>query len=143
MPRHVRKGDTVVVTSGKDRGKAGEVLHVYPDDDRVLVGGPGNPGGYPLGEYLVLRPVDLQPYPALVGNRPGRLGKDQAAARIREYHPAASSLAGEVGIICLQVKSKERQAEPVLAGLGTMTGTAVTTGLGKHRLDVVPETPLE
>jgi len=39
MPKHVRKGDTVVVTSGKDRGKTGEVLHVYPDDDRVLVQG--------------------------------------------------------------------------------------------------------
>ena len=39
MPRHVRKGDTVIVTGGKDRGKTGEVLHVYPADDRVLVQG--------------------------------------------------------------------------------------------------------
>ncbi len=39
MPRHVRKGDSVIVTSGKDKGKTGEVLHVYPEDDRVLVQG--------------------------------------------------------------------------------------------------------
>jgi large subunit ribosomal protein L24 len=39
MPRHVRKGDSVIVTGGKDRGKTGEVLHVYPSDDRVLVQG--------------------------------------------------------------------------------------------------------
>lgn len=39
MPRHVRKGDSVIVTGGKDRGKTGEVLHVYPADDRVLVQG--------------------------------------------------------------------------------------------------------
>jgi len=39
MPRHVRKGDTVIVTSGRDRGKTGEILHVYPKDDRVLVQG--------------------------------------------------------------------------------------------------------
>jgi len=39
MPRHVRKGDTVIVTSGRDRGKTGEILHVYPADDRVLVQG--------------------------------------------------------------------------------------------------------
>ncbi|MCB9837940.1 MAG: 50S ribosomal protein L24 [Phycisphaeraceae bacterium] len=39
MPRHVRKGDTVIVTSGKDKGKTGAVLHVYPADDRVLVQG--------------------------------------------------------------------------------------------------------
>jgi large subunit ribosomal protein L24 len=39
MPRHVRKGDTVICTSGKDRGKTGEVLHVYPATDRVLVQG--------------------------------------------------------------------------------------------------------
>lgn len=39
MPRHVRKGDSVIITGGKDRGKTGEILHVYPSDDRVLVQG--------------------------------------------------------------------------------------------------------
>ena len=39
MARHVRKGDLVVVTAGKDRGRQGKVLRVIPDDDRVVVEG--------------------------------------------------------------------------------------------------------
>lgn len=38
MPRHVRQGDTVVITSGDARGKRGTVLRVLADD-RVLVQG--------------------------------------------------------------------------------------------------------
>ena len=33
----LRKGDTVVVLSGKDRGKTGKVLSVLPDRERALV----------------------------------------------------------------------------------------------------------
>lgn len=36
---HVRKKDTVVVISGKDKGKVGEVLEVYPKNKKVLVEG--------------------------------------------------------------------------------------------------------
>lgn len=36
---HVKKGDTVVVISGKDKGKKGRVLAAYPKDQRVLVEG--------------------------------------------------------------------------------------------------------
>ena len=35
----IRKGDNVVVTTGKDSGKTGEVLVVFPDTLRVLVRG--------------------------------------------------------------------------------------------------------
>ena len=35
----IRKGDTVQVISGKDKGVTGTVLVVYPDSDRVLVEG--------------------------------------------------------------------------------------------------------
>ena len=52
----IRKGDKVIVTTGKDKGKSGEVLRVLRDEARVLVRGvnmikrhtrpaPGNPGG--------------------------------------------------------------------------------------------------
>ncbi|MBI2525317.1 MAG: 50S ribosomal protein L24 [Candidatus Rokubacteria bacterium] len=34
---HVRKGDTVVVVAGRERGKRGKVLRVFPADGRVLV----------------------------------------------------------------------------------------------------------
>lgn len=36
---HVRRKDTVVVISGKDKGKVGEVLAVLPKKGRVLVEG--------------------------------------------------------------------------------------------------------
>jgi large subunit ribosomal protein L24 len=52
----VKKGDTVVVIAGKDKGKTGEVLRVLPSELRVVVQGVnmvkrhtrpamGNPGG--------------------------------------------------------------------------------------------------
>lgn len=34
---HVKKGDTVVVITGKDKGKKGKVLHVLPKKNRVIV----------------------------------------------------------------------------------------------------------
>src|SRR5438445_13020876 len=34
---HVRKGDTVVVMAGKDRGKSGKVLNVFRLDRRVTI----------------------------------------------------------------------------------------------------------
>ncbi|MGD8192764.1 50S ribosomal protein L24 [Brevibacillus ginsengisoli] len=36
---HVKKGDTVIVIAGKDKGKKGRVLAAYPKKDRVLVEG--------------------------------------------------------------------------------------------------------
>ena len=52
----IRKGDKVVVITGKDKGKTGEVLRVLPKDARLVVQGVnmvkrhtkpamGNPGG--------------------------------------------------------------------------------------------------
>jgi large subunit ribosomal protein L24 len=52
----IKKGDKVVVLTGRDKGKSGEVLRVLRDDNRVVVQGvnmvkrhtrpqPGNPGG--------------------------------------------------------------------------------------------------
>jgi large subunit ribosomal protein L24 len=40
MPKlKIKKGDNVVVISGRDKGKRGEVLRVFPDDNRVIVQG--------------------------------------------------------------------------------------------------------
>jgi large subunit ribosomal protein L24 len=36
---HVKKGDEVVVITGKDKGKKGRVLASFPTDSRVLVEG--------------------------------------------------------------------------------------------------------
>ena len=56
MAARIRKGDVVLVTTGKSKGRRGEVLRVFPDDNRVIVQGVhvakrhtkqsvGNPGG--------------------------------------------------------------------------------------------------
>jgi large subunit ribosomal protein L24 len=39
MPARIKKGDEVVVISGKDRGKRGTVLRVEPRQDRLYVEG--------------------------------------------------------------------------------------------------------
>jgi len=53
---NVKKGDQVIVLTGKDKGKKGEVIAALPKDNRVIVSGinlvkrhqrqtPSNPGG--------------------------------------------------------------------------------------------------
>lgn len=39
MNMTVKKGDNVVVIAGKDKGKTGKVLEVFPKDNKVLVDG--------------------------------------------------------------------------------------------------------
>jgi large subunit ribosomal protein L24 len=39
MAARIRKGDTVAVISGSDKGKRGEVLRVIPKDNRAVVQG--------------------------------------------------------------------------------------------------------
>ncbi|MEN3976170.1 50S ribosomal protein L24 [Emcibacter sp. SYSU 3D8] len=39
MAAKIKKGDQVIVTKGRDRGKKGEVLRVIPDDGRAVVQG--------------------------------------------------------------------------------------------------------
>jgi large subunit ribosomal protein L24 len=39
MSAKIRKGDRVIVTTGRDRGKKGEVLRVFPSESRALVSG--------------------------------------------------------------------------------------------------------
>jgi large subunit ribosomal protein L24 len=39
MAAKIRKGDKVVVLSGRDKGRTGEVFEVRPDDNKALVRG--------------------------------------------------------------------------------------------------------
>jgi large subunit ribosomal protein L24 len=39
MAAKIKKGDRVVVLTGKDKGREGRVLKVFPKDERVLVEG--------------------------------------------------------------------------------------------------------
>ncbi len=39
MAAKIKKGDTVVVLAGRDKGRSGEVLQVMPKDERAVVRG--------------------------------------------------------------------------------------------------------
>ena len=39
MAAKIKKGDRVIVTTGRDRGKKGEVIKVFPTENRALVSG--------------------------------------------------------------------------------------------------------
>jgi large subunit ribosomal protein L24 len=39
MTAKIKKGDRVIVTTGRDKGKKGEVMKVFPKEDRALVSG--------------------------------------------------------------------------------------------------------
>src|SRR5438477_6593052 len=84
MPKlKIKKGDNVVVISGRDKGKSGEVLKVYPAEARAIVQGVhiarrhskprmGDPGGIVEKELTIhvsnLAHVDPQ------SNKPTRVG---------------------------------------------------------------------
>ena len=40
MAAKIKKGDKVVLLTGKDKGKSGDVVRVFPKEERVVVGGP-------------------------------------------------------------------------------------------------------
>ncbi len=39
MASKIRKGDSVIVLTGRDKGKTGEVIRVIPSEDRAIVRG--------------------------------------------------------------------------------------------------------
>jgi large subunit ribosomal protein L24 len=39
MARHIKRGDTVMIIAGSDKGRTGKVLRVLPDKNRVVVEG--------------------------------------------------------------------------------------------------------
>ena len=92
---HVRKGDTVMVVAGKERGKKGKVLRVIPEKGRVVIerinmikrhrkpSGPQNPGGILEKEA----PLDQSNVMLICPqcNKPTRVGRKhlQGRARVR------------------------------------------------------------
>ena len=84
MPKlKIKKGDNVVVLSGRDKGKSGEVLRVYPAEARAIVQGVhiarrhskprmGDPGGIVEKELTIhasnIAHIDPQ------SDRPTRVG---------------------------------------------------------------------
>lgn len=91
MPARIRKGDRVVLLSGKDKGKTGTVLEVRPREDRVVVEGvnimkrhtkprpPNEPGGViefaaplHLSNVSLIDPRDSRPTRVRIEERDGK-----------------------------------------------------------------------
>ena len=72
---HIKKDDTVMLISGKDKGKKGKVLKVYPKDEKVIV------EGLNLQTLGTLINVDLPWNPARLEQRLGRIKRFGQARR--------------------------------------------------------------
>lgn len=84
MPRHIRKGDEVIIRSGDYRGATGTVVRVIPKSGRVVVKGPAiegvtktlkptriNPQG---GQVTIDRSFDLSNVTLAVDGKGVRVG---------------------------------------------------------------------
>ena len=111
MPARVRKGDTVQVIAGREKGKKGEVIRVLPIKNRVVVRGvnivkrhtrptQSNPQGgildkeaaLHLSNVMVVDPSDSKPCRVRVEEREGSLVRVSARTGtvIPEVAPAAA-----------------------------------------------------
>ncbi|MHC4217183.1 MAG: 50S ribosomal protein L24 [Planctomycetota bacterium] len=86
MARHIRKGDTVIITAGNDRGATGEVLRVLTKAGRVVVQGvnvrakhlkptQANPQGGIVHREMPIHMSNVSP---VVDGRPTRVRWDTA-----------------------------------------------------------------
>ena len=80
----VKKGDTVEVISGKDKGKRGQVLTAYPKENKVVV----------QGANMIVRHTKDRP-----SNRPGAEGMNRIikGGRIEKEGPLFAS---KVMVVC-------------------------------------------
>ena len=97
MAMKVRKGDTVLVIAGKDKGAKGKVIQSYPESDRVLVEGVNRikkhtkvsttqRGAKSGGIVTQEAPIHVSNVQVVDGdNKPTRLGKrlDSEGRRVR------------------------------------------------------------
>ncbi len=108
MPRHVRKGDTVMVRSGDFKGQTGEVLRVITKDDTVVIRGINvhtkhlkpsriNPQGGVISKELPLHISKVSP---IVDGKPVRVGfkteADGSKVRVARKRGVDAKVLGKV-----------------------------------------------
>ena len=81
MASKLRKGDKVIVITGKDKGKTGEILSVFSKINKVLVSGVNiatvhkKPTSQTPGEIVkVEKPIDISNVSYLEDNKPVKVG---------------------------------------------------------------------
>ena len=110
MTQHVKKGDSVVVIAGANKGAVGEVLAVYPAEGKVLVQGVNR-------VYRHLRPSRRNP-------QGGRIQKEMPVD-ISNVLPAdpKSGQPTRVGFRVRRDGAKERYAKKSGESLGIVKGS--------------------
>ena len=100
---HVKKGDKVVVISGKDKGKQGIILEAYPKQNRVLVEGINivkkhskpsqiNPQGGIISQEAAIHVSNVMPIDPKSG-KPTRVGyKIENGKKVRVAKKSGESL---------------------------------------------------
>lgn len=102
MKLHVKKGDTVMVIAGDDKGQTGKVLKVYPEKNKAIVEGRNinkkhtkpNAKNTQGGIVEQEAPIDLSNLMVMDGKTPTRIGrkKDEKSGKLVRY----SKKSGEV-----------------------------------------------
>jgi len=117
MPRHIRKGDSVIVTAGNDKGATGTVIRVLPKEDRVVVQGvnvrskhirrsQGNPKG---GIVRTEMPIHISNVSPVVDGKPTRVRFETGAKNTKNR---VAVRGGKV----LHTLRGEKAEKPVIGG---------------------------
>lgn len=106
MPRHVRKGDQVMVTSGSFKGQTGEIIDIDTKNDRVIV----------KGLNLVTKHVKASRV-----NPQGSVATKEAPLHISKVSPVVDGKAVRVGFRTNKDGSKVRVARKAGKELGVLS----------------------
>jgi large subunit ribosomal protein L24 len=90
---HVRKGETVMVITGKDKNKTGKVMHFLPKKDCVIV----------EGLNMVKRHVKAR------GNEPGGIKEKEAAIHISNVMPYCAKCSKPVRVKKMVLENGDKQ----------------------------------
>ena len=95
MKLHVKKGDTVMVIAGDDKGQTGKVLKVYPEKNRAIVEGRNmvkkhtkpNAKNTQGGIVEQEAPIHLSNLMVMEGKTPTRIGRrrDEKSGKLVRY----------------------------------------------------------
>ncbi len=107
MPRHVRKGDQVIVTSGDHKGQTGEILEILTKSDKVLVKGVNVKSRH-------VRPTQLNPKGGIVSK--------EMPMHISNVSPVVDGKPTRVRFVTNKDGSKDRVAARGGKSLGQVSG---------------------
>ena len=130
MARHVRKGDEVIVTAGKDKGRRGKVMRVITKEDRVIVDGinvrrkhvrptKSNPQGGVTAVVQVRREAELDAAHAQLEERVDAVGAQVRVGVGGDRYEIAGRQPTGLRELTRHEQAGQRRAHEVGAGLGT------------------------